>query len=229
MNLIKLGLLGKNIQHSRSKSIYEGLLNKSIDYHLFDYENPIHIPELNILFKNLNGLSITAPYKTHFLNKLILSKESNITQAVNCIKKDHDGTFFGYNTDFMACDFILSKYIPFLENNTILVLGNGPMARVIIYLLNKNKFNFIHHFRLDGEDLNKKSFKKYYEQIAVINCCSRGFLFKPELEFQNINFFWDLNYAQDSLYSYLDNNIYFNGLELLELQAKFALDIWNIK
>ena len=38
-----------------------------------------------------------------------------------------------------------------------------------------------------------------------------------------------MNYGQDDLYFSVYDKFYENGLGLLELQAKYALKIWNIK
>ena len=100
----KLGLLGKGIQHSKSKSMYEGLLNRKVDYHLFDYETDLEIPDLHEFFKTVEGLSITAPYKEHFLNDVDLSPEVKKLHAINCIRKTKNG--FEFNLLFSNNGFI---------------------------------------------------------------------------------------------------------------------------
>ncbi|MEK6625098.1 MAG: hypothetical protein AABY86_09025, partial [Bdellovibrionota bacterium] len=86
--MLTLGLVGKNISHSKSKMVYEKLLAHKIDYHLFDYQVAVEIPTLPELFKIVSGLSITSPYKRHFLPQVsaILDVPIPITDSINCIK-----------------------------------------------------------------------------------------------------------------------------------------------
>ena len=69
--MIKLALVGKDIQHSRSGEIYRRLLKTDIQYDLLDYENSALIPPAADLFKVYDGISITSPYKKHFLNQFL--------------------------------------------------------------------------------------------------------------------------------------------------------------
>ena len=227
--MVRLGLLGKNIQHSKSKLMYETILNKKISYSLFDYETKNEIPPLMDLFNDLDGLSITAPYKTVFNDFISLSNEAQISNSVNCIRLNSQGQFEGHNTDFLACDDIISSNLHVFDKRKLIVLGNGAMSRVVVSLLNKYSIQYFHLYRRPGFEINDYTFDNDEKcSVAVINCCSRGFIFKPSF-FHNIDWFWDLNYGQDDLYNFYTNNIYHNGLPLLNLQAKYAIDIWGIK
>ena len=105
--MLKFGLLGKNIQKSRSKEMYEKILGTEVDYCLFDFANENDIPQLSDLLSKLQGLSITAPYKKHFLSDVKIKGGLESLEAINCIRKSEDG-FEATNTDYLACEEILS-------------------------------------------------------------------------------------------------------------------------
>ena len=227
--MIKLGLLGKSIQHSLSQKMYEDILGKKIHYTLFDYPSSLDIPDLPNLFRNVDGLSITAPYKQHFVAKLNLSAEAIQANAVNCINQNNANQFLGHNTDSLACAELINKYLV-NQYSDIIVLGNGPMARIFLFLLRERSFNVYHVYRHDKFSINDFDMRTMgHKRICIINCCSRGVVFSPEVHKCRVELFWDLNYGQGNLFSGLYDNNYLDGIELLKLQAKFALNIWEIK
>ncbi|MFG1516028.1 hypothetical protein ABMA71_15530, partial [Halobacteriovorax sp. ZH3_bin.1] len=125
--MLKLGLLGKNIQHSKSPEIYNELFDGQVEYSLLDINDEKNIPQLEEIFSNLQGLSITAPYKKHFLNDVSLEESVKEIGAINCIK--YDGTqFFGTNTDYLAAkEIILNNSY---EQKEIIMLGDGAMTNM---------------------------------------------------------------------------------------------------
>ena len=87
----KLGLLGKNISYSFSRTYFkkkferEGISN--ITYENFDIENIKLFPSILKNTQNLKGLNVTIPYKEAvipYLDKL--SKKAQAIGAVNTIK-----------------------------------------------------------------------------------------------------------------------------------------------
>lgn len=226
--MIRLGLLGKSIQHSRSKFIYEELLHKKIHYNLYDFSSVLEIPNLDFFAQNNDGISITSPYKEHFINSVILSKEAEVIGAINCIKFE-DSKFCGFNTDYFACEELIHKYNLYNEA-ALVIFGNGPMARMILFLLKNYKGEIHHLYRTSNFQINDFNFNCIHSNdFSIINCCSRGVVFNHNFNHKKLNKFWDLNYGQDGLFSHIPHNAFINGLELLKLQAKFALKIWGIK
>lgn len=68
---MKLGLLGYPITHSLSPKLYQEILGpKLTSYELFSFENRESIPSLDYFANKLDGLNITSPYKTHFINQI---------------------------------------------------------------------------------------------------------------------------------------------------------------
>ena len=228
---IQLGLLGKDISHSKSEEIYKSILGEKVQYTLFDYPKNDLIPSLSYFFDMVDGLSITAPYKMHFLNSLNLSPAAKDLQAVNCIKKEKE-KFFGFNTDYMAfLELIKRKELSNVNDFKIYLLGNGSMARVVERAFYELNIEYLKIFRKQNFEINDFNFHDDLKNnnAFFINACSRGVVIRPNIDIKRINCFWDLNYGQDQLYNdYLINKKYENGLDLLFLQAKFALDIWGI-
>jgi shikimate dehydrogenase len=226
--MLSLGLLGKNIQKSRSKEMYEKLLAREINYHLFDFKNSEDIPSLDTIFLTVSGFSITAPYKDYFLNDLEV--ESNIAEirAVNCIKKVCN-EYFGTNTDYLACLEILDSF--FDKDIKFFILGDGAMSRVLQYILSsKGEDYIVRSRRLKNLDENKYCFDDIQKKYMIINTCHKDYNFTGSVD-ENLIKFWDLNYNvdPDKHLSVSTSIKYIDGIELLFLQAKYALEFWGIK
>ena len=97
----KLGLLGKNIGYSFSKTYFSNKFIKEELSEIFSYQN-FDIESIN-LFPNLIdnnpeliGLNVTIPYKEEIIQYLNeLSETASIIGAVNTIKIDSEGKLIG--------------------------------------------------------------------------------------------------------------------------------------
>jgi|GEM_PF-482508 shikimate dehydrogenase len=232
--MIKLGLLGKDISHSRSKQMYEEILGQEIEYALLDYNSTNQIPELPELFNGFDGLSITAPYKNFFIGHKNTTLMFDEYPAINCVHKCKDKNVYElYNTDYLAVlDILESLEREFGNELEVIVLGDGNMAQITSIALSTKgyKFRIISRSRLKA-DLNTldyvKLFKKNSYQSVLINCCSREFEFNANIPSDLL--FWDQNYdlkahqeALPALCQYRD------GLNLLKIQAREALRLWGL-
>ncbi|MFA6237325.1 MAG: hypothetical protein WC635_08380 [Bacteriovorax sp.] len=231
--MIKLALIGKNIQHSRSPEIYRKLLKTELQYDLLDIENDTLIPSVAELFKTYDGISITSPYKKHFLDEVFLSEKVHKLAAINCLIKDAGG-FIGENTDYIAIVEILQKLKLKHGNLNAIILGDGVMSGIVQYALEEVGIdNRIYARRitknldqLNITDLFEKDFKIPNPKL-VINTCSRDFIFSGIIDRSTL--FWDFNYDFAPHLNLLKNKAhYMDGLELLELQARHALSFWSI-
>lgn len=228
--MINLGLLGKNIKHSNSKIVYEKLLKHSINYQLFDYKQASGIPSLNNLFSDIVGLSITSPYKKHFLQNVIIDNKVKKLPAINCIKKDGE-KFIATNTDYFAIIEIIKDFELSHTKLKFIILGDGVMSDVTQIILDELKFNY--------EVLSRKNNKNFYsvkfnqknfgsiEKIILINTCAREYSFTNDIDPQFI--FWDYNYNLDH---HLNGvavrvNQYVDGNSMLLTQARYALEFWG--
>ncbi len=246
---MNLGLIGKSLSHSFSKSYLEEKFikeNKSdFLYTNFDLENLNSFPEL-VLKHRLSGLNVTKPYKESiipFLNELdVTAKEIG---AVNCIKitwKNDTPYLKGYNTDYYG---FAQSIKPFLEpiHQKALILGTGGASKAIAYALKnvgvdfyyvttgeKKAANYFHYSELNEYVLN--AFK------LIVNCTPLGMYPKtdvcPEIPFQYLtaeHLLYDLIYnPEESLFlqrGKAQGAVTINGLNMLKLQADKAWEIWH--
>ncbi len=213
--MIKLALIGKNIAHSRSPDIYKKILKKEHSYTLLDYESAEQIPSALELLAKFSGISITSPYKTHFLNRVELSPEVQALGAINCLYKKED-KIFGANTDYDA----IKKLLPQDCLDRVAILGTGAMSKIFQILFHEEGIPYDLFGRKTHGNLNRLDYNSY---TLVINCCGREFDFTGSLVSETL--FWDMNYSIK--HSGIIAN-YSDGLKLLELQAQFALEYWKL-
>jgi shikimate dehydrogenase len=217
--MLKLALIGREIQHSLSPQVYKELYQGEICYDLIDIAKEDDLPLLNSLC-HYDGISITAPYKTSYLSQLthISNKFQNI--GINCLYY-RNGKWLGSNTDYLALSTILAT-----QNNfdRWIILGNGVMGKICRLIAEELDIKVI--------NFNRKTYPDYFTQIdlspyknsLIINCCARSYRFNGQLAHQSV--FYDLNYNMPEHESWLKKigYSYFDGKELLTLQAKAALE-----
>lgn len=213
--MIKLALVGKNISHSRSPEIYKKHLLAEHSYTFLDYQSCDRIPSANDLLDEFTGISITSPYKTHFLNQVELTDETQKLGAVNCLYKANN-KIFGANTDYEA----LKQLLPSHYLDRVAVLGTGAMSNIWQILLKEQSISYELFGRKINGDLNLLDLSSY---TLIINCCSREFDFLGKLTERTL--FWDMNYSKK--HSGTISN-YQDGMELLDLQAQLALKHWGL-
>ena len=227
---MKLGLLGYPLNHSLSPELYRKLLGSQLtSYELFSFEEDHLIPPLSFFGQRLNGLNITSPYKRHFVHEIeIPSSLVKSLGAVNTLAFV-SGKTFGTNTDLLAVVEILTNYLQNHSSLHILLLGDGVMAEVIELVaqdLSISVRQFSRKLTPHFEHLDLRPFHKSDSQTLVINACSRQYVFNGFTQGDEI--FWDLNYAfiphQNTLPSRVKS--YQDGREMLELQARAALNFW---
>ena len=229
--MIKLGLVGKQIAHSKSQAMYEKILARKIDYHLFDYPSADAIPSLKELFKIVDGVSITSPYKRHFLPQISKILEVPFSDAINCIKFE-EGKFYATNTDYLAIKEISPLLLKKYEISQVFILGDGVMSKLtqaIFSTLNFARFEVLSRKTksdFSAFDFSKKASPEH--KILIINACSRDFVFSNSTNENCI--FWDFNYGHEVHIKQLPNKVgfYLDGLEMLELQARYAVQFWNV-
>lgn len=218
---MRLALLGKDIQHSKSAQVYRELLGRDIEYQLFDYPSSELIPTLSNLFRTINGLSITSPFKGHFIDQCELSDVAKELGCVNCITKS-GSRYLATLTDYNATIQIFDLF----DQKEYIILGDGKMSQMMQLILNQKNKNYQVLSRK-----NKLIYEFDYESIAdtlVINCCGRDFEFNSQLS--KSNHFWDFNYSHVKHQSHFKKSLcpYTDGYSLLIEQARAALSFWNI-
>jgi len=228
--MYKLALVGKDISHSKSQKMYEELLSEKVNYTLLDYSSAKDIPSAIELFKEFDGISITAPYKKHFLAETIVDSNCVDLMAVNCLRLK-DNVIESTNTDFSAVEEHLSTYNKF-KTMKVIILGNGSMSFMTQKVLKQKNIEFEVVARKTHGDISKLNLNEFFsnssEKKLIINSCSRSFIFEGDLPSDAI--FWDYNYNYEPHASLLADRCfeYIDGLEMLKSQAYHALKFWGI-
>jgi riboflavin kinase/FMN adenylyltransferase len=222
----KLALIGRDISHSKSQDIYEKLFERCVNYSLLDFKVERDIPTPSELKNSFDGISITSPYKTFFINNVVLDKKE--LKAINCLVFNSD-SIKGYNTDYYAILDILKDFIK-TGVDEVFVLGDGVMGSLTCDVLFELGLKFTQLSRkLKNLDESAILLESKNQKTLVINTCNRDYCFKAPSS--GTFKFWDMNYNLDhhsqlfskATFSYTD------GMSLLELQAKYALSFWNLK
>ncbi len=228
---MRLGLLGYPIGHSRSPELYRRLLGAGLDsYELFSYDAPAAVPPLAFFRDRVDGLSITAPYKRHFLGQIeVPDRRVADLGSVNTLAFLPDRVL-GTNTDLVAVVEILGNYRAAHPNLSLVLLGDGAMAKVTVAvaaslgipLRQFSRKTYPELARLDVAALARPGY-----QTIVINSCSRGFVFRGPVSGDEI--FWDYNYALPPHAEALPGLVkaYDDGREMLERQARAAIEFWR--
>lgn len=236
-------MIGKNIDYSFSRKYFsEKFDEENIDaeYKNFDIAS---IQEFAKIIKNnaISGLNVTIPYKEEIIPYLDhLDPHAKEIQAVNTVKFEKDGSICGYNTDFWG---FIEAIKPSLQphHTNALILGTGGASKAIAYAFRLLKIDYKFVSRRPEKDqfsyqeLNEDILKKYK---LIINCTPLGTYPKveesPEIPFQHItkdHLVFDLIYNPSEttlMRSAKEKGAQtLNGLNMLELQAEKAWDIWN--
>ena len=221
--MLKLGLIGKNISHSKSQDTYESLLKQSVSYSLLDFATEQDIPSLERLFEEnqFDGLSVTAPYK-RFMAKRVL--HTLPFEIVNCIRWS-SGESIGTNTDYLALQKLLPKMLSEQSLEKIILLGNGAMAELVSIISKRLCLDLTHFYRTKENEIEELDLSSQ-ENALIINACSRSFRYRGKLPAMGV--FWDFNYENLEQQKLIKNIRYVDGIELLKEQAKEAISFWQL-
>lgn len=248
---MNVGLIGKGISHSFSKSYFENTIFKNLtnsnSYTNFDLDDISEFP--NVIKNNsIDGLNVTKPYKESVIQFLDeLDDVAKSIGAVNCIKvstKNSKQFLKGYNTDYYGFSQSIK---PFFEpiHSKALILGTGGASKAVKYALKnigvetyfvtsseKKSSNQFHYSELNEHFMN--AFK------LIVNCTPLGLYPKieecPNIPYEFItseHLLYDLIYnPEETLFLKKGKEkgaITINGLNMLKLQADKAWEIWNTK
>lgn len=246
MNLY--GLIGYPLTHSFSKKYFtqkfekESIANSA--YELFEMKDIADFPLLITQQPNLKGLNVTIPHKRNvipFLNRLDQSAQK--VGAVNVIKVTEGGQLTGYNSDYYGFKQSLEEWLPTnrLPELKALVLGNGGACQAVKAALSDMRIPYVVVSRQQSEEtlgydqLDTALFSEYQ---LIINTTPLGTFPDvgncPPLPYELItssHFLYDLVYNPPQTL-FLEKGInakaqVHNGLQMLQLQAEKAWEIWN--
>jgi shikimate dehydrogenase len=238
----RYGLIGYPLKNSFSANYFnQKFAEQGLDsvYQNFILEDIEEFPNLINNYPDLNGLNITIPYKQviiPFLNHLDVVAQK--VGAVNTIKFTQN-ELVGYNTDVFGFE---KSILPLLKpwHQSALVLGTGGASKAVLYVLNKLGIKYTQVSRnpeagLLYEELDK-SFMRSHQ--IIINCTPLGMFPAvndcPPIPYQyitNLHFVYDLIYLPaETVFLKQAREIGAftkNGLQMLELQAEKAWQIWH--
>ncbi len=238
------GLIGFPLTHSFSEKYFSDKFRKEeieeCKYELYPLENVEDVRFLFEVNKELIGLNVTIPYKESVIE--YLDDLDDIAQkigAVNCIKIDEIQRV-GYNTDYAGFRDSLKPLLK-KHHTKALVLGTGGASKAVVYALNEMGIQTTLVSRKEGT--NELTYQQLTKEIIaqhpiIINCTPVGMYpdiqLCPEIPYEFIT-------AQHILYDLIYNpgkTLFLekgekqgatikNGLQMLELQAEYAWEIWN--
>ena len=242
----KLGLLGKNISYSFSKTHFTNKFeNEGLP---FTYENfdMATISEFPSVLKNnpdLVGLNVTIPYKEQIIPYLdSIDSVAKEIGAVNTITISESGKLKGFNTDAYGFKKSIEPYLK-PHHKSALILGTGGASKAVAYTLKALNIDYDYVSRTPNKlakytysDLTDSTIKMH---PIIINCTPLGthpnINDYPKIPYDSVSkehLLFDLIYnpLQTKFLSYgvSKGATTCNGLKMLELQAKKAWDIWNL-
>lgn len=245
MNLY--GLIGFPLSHSFSKKYFtekfekEGITNAQ--YELFEIET-INLLE-NVLKTNegqLKGFNITIPHKETVIPYLDeVDDAAKRIGAINVVKVLSNGKLKGYNSDYYGFLQSLKSMVGDLTSKKALILGTGGASKAVRAALED--------IGVPYQYVSRKSSKLTlaYEEVTpdiitehsiIINTTPLGMSPNidkaPDLPYEAIT---SNHFLFDLVYNPLETKFMRlgakrgakvkNGLEMLELQAEKAWEIWN--
>lgn len=243
----KLGLLGRNISYSFSRTYFKEKFEKerisNTTYENFDIPSIDIFPSIIENTIDLKGLNVTIPYKQDvmpFLDKI--DKKAQEIGAVNTIKITKKGKLVGYNTD---CYGFKNSLKPFLKKHhkKALILGTGGASKAVAYTLKQLKidFQYVSRTKSDGVSFTYKDLTDTIinNHQIIINCTPLGTFPNienyPDIPYSGItekHILFDLIYNPEQTtflkFGKQYNALTINGLNMLKLQAEKAWSIWDL-
>ena len=139
----KFGIIGNPIKHSLSPVLHNYWFNKyKIDatYSIIDTEEKELIDIVKqIKDEKLVGINITLPYKQKIVPYLdILVNDAELTNSVNTLYLDSNGSIVGDNTDVFGLQAAYLKALDNVHKMKGLVIGAGGVSPSVILSLKKS-------------------------------------------------------------------------------------------
>ncbi len=134
--MLKLGILGHPLSHSRSPEMQAaGLKYLGIEgsYEKFEVKQEDFDAEIQAIFSTIYGLNVTIPYKEKILN--YLNMKDKLVERIGAANTllISEGMIKGYNTDYYG--FLDSLQNRKIKNRKVSILGAGGAARAVIIAL----------------------------------------------------------------------------------------------
>lgn len=239
----RYGLVGKNISYSFSREYFKEKFKKlQLTNHSYENFDLSDISEFeNLVGSNhLSGLNVTIPYKEAVIPYLDdLSETAQQIGAVNTIAFTTDG-LIGHNTDAYGFEHSLRTLLQ-PHHTTALILGTGGASKAVAFVLEKLNIEATFVSRTEREGmLTYQALKSGLLQTytLIVNCTPLGTYpninAKPNLPYGLLSekhLLYDLIYNPEKTAFLQEGEKHGaaikNGLEMLQLQAEKAWEIWH--
>ena len=235
------GLIGHPLSHSFSQAYFNNKFkNEALDCFFinFDIEKLESIKDIIIQYPDLQGFTITHPYKKEIFSYLdVIDKNAQEIGAVNVVKIDSDKKMHGFNTDYIGFQGLLKDATAGKDIQKAYVCGTGGASEAVKFVLKKNNIDYV---VLSRKDNSYQSVKKngFNDNELIINATPVGMYPKcddmlqlPYETANETNVFIDLIYNPEETMFMKEAKKHgasaYNGLKMLTLQAEAAWKIWD--
>lgn len=254
----QFGLIGYPLSHSFSKKYFTEKFQREhifgAQYDLFPLQKVEDINHLVRAVDNIEGLNVTIPHKETIIPYLDeLDSSAAEVGAVNVIKVVN-GKLIGYNSDVYGFEMSLTSWFRRMYQAQIFtrpilnayILGTGGASKAVDYVTSQRLFMTSHFVsrtpnapRQISYDALNEIIHTSYEPTLIVNTTPLGT--SPDIDsapdlpylFLKPNFYlYDLVY-NPKMTTFMQNGVnqgcyVKNGLEMLQLQAERAWQIWNV-
>jgi shikimate dehydrogenase len=243
------GLIGYPLGHSFSKGYFaEKFAREHITdarYDNFPLEKIEMLPRLLADNYDIAGLNVTIPYKEQVLS--FLNETDPVARsvgAVNTIRVNRIGkkiSLAGYNTDTDGFRKSLTSILKGTQPRAI-ILGTGGSSKAVKYVLDSISIKYLSVSR-NPKTLNEIGYTSLSREVMgrhalIINTTPVGMFPEtgqcPEIPYEFLgpdHILFDLIYNPDETLFLKKGKIrgcsIKNGLEMLQVQAEKAWEIWN--
>ncbi len=242
------GLVGYSLKYSFSKDFFDNKFIKEgitdAQFSNFEMEDVESISKLVKELPQLNGFTVTIPYKTSILsiiNRMTEDvKKINALNVVKVKRLGEDPELEGYNTDTYGFERSLLNHIKSYHDRA-LILGMGGAGKAVAFVLEKLGI----HYKYVTRTYNEGAF--LYDHLSeeiiasyplIVNATPLGMFPDtdsfPRIPYQGISnkhFLFDLVY-NPAMTLFLKKGkehgaLLQNGYQMLCYQAEEAWRIWN--
>ncbi len=204
----------------------------------FDIEKLDSIKDILTQYPDLQGFTITHPYKKEIFKYLsFVDENAKQIGAVNVVKIDTYRKLAGYNTDYIGFQGLLEEAISGKTIKKAYVCGTGGASEAVKFVLTKKDIDYqILSRKNDSYKMLKNT--GFNSNELIIDATPVGMYPKsdemldlPYETANETNVFIDLIYNPEETLFMKEAKKYgasaYNGLKMLTLQAEAAWDIWN--